>query len=190
MERQHQLTAWQASAGWPRTSAWRLLSVSAPEQPRRWQRLIIRLVFFCWKRCSFPFVVSCWDIVSFCQGIWKNSLGPYGIKWGRKKSPQPQALIKTLHSSRNRRHVLILIVLVEEALRWWFLRLSGCPLPGRAAESWGWYRSHSSACVLCQPAGQELFSNPYTTYNALLRFHESWSVLSVKPYFITKSATW
>ena len=98
MEGQRWLKAWRPSAPWPRTSAWRRLAVSAPEQPRRWQRLIIRLVFFCWKRSSFPFVVSCRDTVSFRQRIWKN-----GIKWRRKNPPRHKAPIKTLHSYRNRK---------------------------------------------------------------------------------------
>lgn len=75
----------------------------APEQSCWWQRLIIRLVFFCGKRCSFPFVLSCWGIISFCQGVWKNYLGAYGIKWGRKNRPGHKVLIKTLHSYRKRK---------------------------------------------------------------------------------------
>lgn len=133
--------------------------------------------------------MSCRDAVSFCQGIWKNLSWSLRLQVREKKiPPATKPSLKLYRAIGIEIYVLILIVLAEKALCWWFLRLSGYPLPSGAAESWGRYRSHSSARLLPEPAGQELFSSLYITYGVLLHFHESWSVSSVKPYFITQSA--
>lgn len=81
---------------------------------------------------------------------------------------------------------MILIVLSGKSFILVILEAFWLPLAEQSCKK---LRTHSSAPVLCQPAGQELFSNLYIVYSVLLCFHESWSVLSVEPYFMTKSAT-
>lgn len=86
------LKARQAAAGWPRTSTQRLLSVSvsAPQPPSWWRRLIIRLVFFCWQRCSSPFVLSCRGTISF-HFVSFNFISLHFIKEHEKTVLEPTA---------------------------------------------------------------------------------------------------
>lgn len=193
-----------------------LLSSSSRQSPRRWrsnprlkawlcistQRLCLCLVakinhqagFLLLKKVSFPFCFFLLrhHLVSFhfiSSSNMKILSWTYSNKWGRKTTPSQKILIKTLHRYRNRKTCFDLDSVIWEKL---YPGDFGSFLP---ASCWaelqktsGQYGSHSSACVLCQPAGQGLFSNLYIMYSVFLYFHKSWSILSVKPYSMTKSA--
>lgn len=91
------------------------------------------------------------------------------MKWRVEIPPQCSVLTKTPHIQMNGKSCLDFSSLSRESSILVIFEIFDFTLLSTAAENSDVFWSHHTACVPHQPAGQDLFANPYITYKMMCR---------------------